>query len=264
LRRRLYFLYCIEVTPVLTPGRLYRTQDLRPWTANPPRLAKRLVRTGALIRVRHGLFAAPIPTEFGAAPAEVDVLRAFLGDAPFIFSGPEIWNSLLLGTTQIFAHRLVYNTKRSGPFTLCNRSYFFRRVNFPLAPSPEWYIVDLFEHGEGMDVVPPELALALTQALRHGRFNAARLWAMTVTYGSLSTRRHIESAIHNVAPDAAARQALAPEQLAWAIHSETLWKEAAEIAANDPQRDVGNIYHALRNLDLTPGERLDRGLTRAQ
>jgi hypothetical protein len=43
----------------LEPGRVYRTKDLAHWDKNTPRLAKKLVKSGRLVRVRQGLFAAP-------------------------------------------------------------------------------------------------------------------------------------------------------------------------------------------------------------
>ena len=41
-------------------------------------------------------------------------MRAFLDGAPFVFTGPEQWNALGLGTTAVFATPLVYNGRRSG------------------------------------------------------------------------------------------------------------------------------------------------------
>jgi hypothetical protein len=58
--------------------------------------------------------------------------------------------------------------------------------------------------------------------------------------------------------------ALTEEQRAWALHSEALWREAERIAAVDPDRDIGNVYHTLLNLELSPAERLDRGLNRVR
>ena len=54
--------------PELEPGRAYRTRDLRPWSANPTRLARRLVAEGKLHEVAHGIFYAPRPTRFGPPP----------------------------------------------------------------------------------------------------------------------------------------------------------------------------------------------------
>ena len=45
-------------------------------------------------------------------------MRAFLDGGRFVFTGPERWNALGLGTTALFATPLVYNTRRSGTFEL--------------------------------------------------------------------------------------------------------------------------------------------------
>jgi hypothetical protein len=57
---------------------------------------------------------------------------------------------------------------------------------------------------------------------------------------------------------------LTDEQRAWLQHSEELWLKAQQIVADDRDRDLGNVYHALRNLELSPAERLQRGLTRVR
>lgn len=51
---------------------------------------------------------------------------------------------------------------------------------------------------------------------------------------------------------------------AWAEHSESLWKRAHEIAREHPTVDAGDVYHALRCLELEPAERLRRGLSRGR
>jgi len=51
---------------------------------------------------------------------------------------------------------------------------------------------------------------------------------------------------------------------AWVSHSETLWREAHAIVAARPELDPGDVYHALRSLELAPAERLRRGLTRVR
>ena len=47
---------------------------------------------------------------------------------------------------------------------------------------------------------------------------------------------------------------LTPDQSAWATHSEALWRRAHEIACQHPACDASDIYHALRCLELTPGQ----------
>jgi hypothetical protein len=57
---------------------------------------------------------------------------------------------------------------------------------------------------------------------------------------------------------------LMDEQRDWVLHSEALWREAHAIAAANPGVDPGDLYHALRCLELPPAQRLDRGLTRVR
>jgi len=57
---------------------------------------------------------------------------------------------------------------------------------------------------------------------------------------------------------------LTDDQRAWILHRETLWRRAQQIANESPDRDVGNVYHSLCNFELSPAERLHRGLTRVR
>lgn len=182
--------------PPLEAGRVYRTRDFEPWSANPPRFAKQLVEKGVLVPVAHGLFAYPKRSKFGLVPPGDDALmRAFLGEGPFLFTGPERWNALGLGTTAVFAATLVYNTKRSGPVELSDRRFELRRVAFPLTPSPEWFVVDLFESAERAGTSHMELGKALTRALARNAFDRERLTEMAQRYGTKATRVQISSAL---------------------------------------------------------------------
>lgn len=182
--------------PPLEAGRVYRTRDFEPWSANPPRFAKQLVEKGVLVQVAHGLFAYPKRSKFGLVPPGDDALmRAFLEESPFVFTGPERWNALRLGTTAVFAVTLVYNTKRSGLIELGDRRFELRRVAFPLAPSQEWFVVDLFENAERAGTSRVELTEALTRALSRNAFDREGLMAMAQRYGTRATRLRISSAL---------------------------------------------------------------------
>lgn len=182
--------------PQLKPGRVYRTRDLAAWSANAPRLAKRLVREGKLMPLAPGLFAHPKQSQFGAVPPSDDeLLRAFLGGAPFVFTGPDRWNALGLGSTAVFAARLVYNTKRSGTFKLGSRRFVLRRVAFPESPPAEWFVVDLLEHADQAGASSRDLAASLGRALKRGAFSRERLREMVNRYGTKATQALVESAL---------------------------------------------------------------------
>lgn len=195
--------------PALKAGQVYRTRDFARWTSNPPRLVRRLTQEGRLRPLAHGLFAYPKQGRFGAVPpTDEAVMRAFLGGAPFVLTGPERWNALGLGTSAAFAAQLVYNTKRSGEFQLGGRRYLLRRVAFPTRPSPEWFVVDLFQHAEQAAADRDDLTRALGEALRRGRFAADRLRACAQEYGSRDTQQRVEEALA-AAQSPAARPATA-------------------------------------------------------
>ncbi len=47
---------------------------------------------------------------------------------------------------------------------------------------------------------------------------------------------------------------------AWLAENERLWRAAHDLAARNPGIDVGDLYHALVQLQRTPEERLARSL----
>jgi hypothetical protein len=58
--------------------------------------------------------------------------------------------------------------------------------------------------------------------------------------------------------------ALSDHERSEAMHSESLWRRAHEIVTRYPNLDAGDVYHALRALELAPSERLRRGLSRGR
>ena len=182
--------------PELEPGRVYRTRDLRRFSANPTRLAKRFVREGKLRQAAHGLFYVPVPSRFGAAPpSEIEILRAFFAGSPFLISGPPKWNALGLGATAMFAATLVYNTKRTGEFILDGRRYLLRRVLFPENPVPEYFVVDLLQQHDMAGVSLAELERGLIATLKDGRWSRDALLEMAERYGTKATLALVERAL---------------------------------------------------------------------
>lgn len=180
------------------PGAVYRTRDLRRWTRNPTRLAKRAVEAGELVKLSGGLYACPRKSKFGPLPpSDEAVMKAFLDGAPFVFTGPERWNQLGLGSTARFASRLVYNTKRSGEFVFGQKRFVLRRVRFPRKPTPEWFVVDLLEHHGMAGVELDVLEENLSAALRLDRFDAEALALMAERFGTRSTQALVERALRD-------------------------------------------------------------------
>lgn len=129
----------------LKPGKAYRRADLARWTTSVDRHLKQLVESGTLKKLSGGLYAYPKETVFGAAPAsDREVVGAFLKDSAFLLASPNAYNSLGVGTTQLYDKTVVYNHKRHGEFRLGNRTFAFRvKPRFPRALTREFLLVDL-------------------------------------------------------------------------------------------------------------------------
>jgi len=191
----------LAAQPNLEPGRAYRTKELRRWSANPTRLARRLVLEGQLREAAHGLFYAPLQSRFGLAPpSESEILRAFLDGSPFVITGPPRWNALGLGATAMFVATLVYNTRRTGEFTFDGRRFLLRRVRFPESPPPEWFVVDLMAHHEMAGVSLAELGERLVATTKEGRWNRKRLRGMAEAFGSKDTIAVVERCLEQAGP----------------------------------------------------------------
>src|SRR5258708_5397577 len=103
----------------LRPGRVYRREDVAHWSNAVDRHLRQLVDEGTLEKVAGGLYAYPRETVFGKAPAEDDELVAtFLKDDRYLLASPNAYNSLGVGTTQLYDKTIVYNHKRHGEFAL--------------------------------------------------------------------------------------------------------------------------------------------------
>ena len=180
----------------MIPGRVYRTRELRAFSANPSRWARRLVKQGVLRQPYHGLYYVPVPSNFGPlATRDEELLRAFLGSDEFLITGPYFWNALGLGTTQMFAVTLVYNHERTGEIRLGGRRFWFRRVRYPSPPPIEWFIVDLLHNLRHMGEDTSGLDRFLVRALQKGRFDADRLSEMAHEYAHPAERERIMAAI---------------------------------------------------------------------
>jgi hypothetical protein len=179
----------------LRSGHVYRTGDFLPFSANPTRFAKRLVQQGRLQTLAQGLFVHPRQGRFGSVPpTDEEVMRSFLRDSPFVFTGPERWNALGLGSTATFAAVLVYNEKRSGEFTLGGRRYLLRRVRFPRRPTPEWFAVDLIENAGMAGVSWTDLERGLARAVKEARLDRDALRRCAAEYGTKSTQAFVQRA----------------------------------------------------------------------
>lgn len=182
-----------SANPNLRPGAVYRTRSFRKYGSNPTRLVARLVSEGRLERLRSGLYYAPRGSRFGVVPpSDKELLRTFFDGAPYLLTGPSVWNSLALGSTAVANVQLVYNKQRTGEVELAGRRFDLRRVRFPRRDvGREYYVVDLFENAGLAGVEFSVLAENLSRAMANRRFDASRLEEAAREYGSKRTEQAV-------------------------------------------------------------------------
>ena len=176
-------------------GKVYRREDLLPYSTSVDRELQQLVTAGRLTKAAQGLYYAPRKSVFGdAPPAEEELLAAFLKDKEFLNFNPSVYNSLRLGTTQLYNKTIVYNHKRHGKFRLGNREYDFRvkhRFPLPKQVTSEYLLVDMLNNfGELAEDEDHVFAIARRKL---PQFDAKKLQKALQDYGSAATRRLMKS-----------------------------------------------------------------------
>jgi hypothetical protein len=179
----------------LRPGAVYRREDLARSSNAVDRHLKQLVADGTLTKLAGGLYACPKDTVFGKAPAKDDKLvGAFLKDRRFLLVSPNAYNSLGVGTTQLYDKTVVYNHKRHGLFSLGGRTFDFRvKHAFPRKLSPAFLLVDLVNNMNHLAERKSEvLARVKEYAASHG---VPRLQRAARDYGNVRTKKFFAEAL---------------------------------------------------------------------
>ena len=178
---------------LLKKGHVYRREDLLGDSNAVDRHLKQLVNAGDLEKLAQGLYYVPKSSAFGRVPPKDDELvEAFLKDENFLLLSPNSYNSLGLGTTQLYNRTVVYNHKRHGVFKFGNRSFEFRvKPSFPKKVDKEFLLVDLLNNldslAENRDDV---LAMAEKQLIK---FETYKLQKTVSAYGAGRTKKQVSS-----------------------------------------------------------------------
>lgn len=178
-----------ELKEHLNSGQVYRRADLAQWSKSVDRHLAQLVNEGALKKLAGGLYYAPKNSAFGQAPPDEQALvKGFLKDERFLLTTPNAYNSLGLGTTQLYNQRTVYNHKRHGEFKLGNRTFNFQvKPHFPKTLTEEFLVVDLVNNlttlAEDQQEVLKKLAAKIPQ------LNAPKLQQAVADYGGARAKK---------------------------------------------------------------------------
>lgn len=183
----------------LKPGQVYRRNDLEKWSRSVDRDVADLVNEGVLVKVRQGIYQCPQRSRFGVLPASTDkLLTSFLKDDDYLVTSPNDYNTLGLGTTQLYNYQVVYNHKRHGRFELGGQVFeFHRKPRFPKKATSEFLLVDLVNNldhlAEDRDAV-----LARVRA-KAGEMDVKRLRAAVKRFAKVATRKFFEEALADAA-----------------------------------------------------------------
>jgi hypothetical protein len=179
----------------LRPGQVYRREDLTSWSTSVDRHLKQLVESGVLKKLAGGLYAYPRKTTFGSAPAkDREVVGTFLKGDRFLVTSLNAYNSLGVGTTQLYEKTIVYNRKRHGDFQLGGRKFAFRvKADFPKALTKEFLLVDLVNNLDQLAEAKAEVLERVRE--RASSLDSRRLRRAVRSYGNVRTRKFFESAL---------------------------------------------------------------------
>lgn len=179
----------------LRRGNVYRRADLERWSTAVDRHLSQLVEDGTLQKLSHGLYYYPKETVFGPTPPDEAILvRSFLKDDDFLITSPNAYNSLGVGTTQLYNKRVVYNHKRHGEFELGGRKFFFHaKPKFPKKLSEEFLLVDLVNN---LDTLAEDKEMVLSKAKeKAGKLDLAKLKRTVAAYGGPKAKKVFSSVL---------------------------------------------------------------------
>jgi hypothetical protein len=186
-----------ELKKHLRPGEVYRRQDLTAWSNAVDRHLRELLEEGTLTRLAAGLYLYAKQTVFGKAPPEdAKLVQSFLKDRRFLLASPNAYNSLGVGTTQLYDKTVVYNHKRHGQFALGGRTFDFRlKPSFPRQLSREFLLVDLVNNLDRLAESRDEVLTRVKQ--RVASFDVPRLERAARDYGKVRTKKFFSEALRD-------------------------------------------------------------------
>lgn len=173
----------------LKPGEVYRRTELANWSKSVDRHLDELVQDGTLQKLSQGLYYYPKESAFGKTPPDENMLvESFLKDNRFLLTTPNVYNSLGVGTTQLYNERTVYNHKRHGEFKLGNKTFQFKiKPHFPKKMTPEFLLVDLVNNLESLAEDKSEVLKKVAGKVEV--MDKKKLKQSVVEYGSVKAKK---------------------------------------------------------------------------
>lgn len=181
-----------ELKKHLRRGKVYRRTELAKWSKSVDRHLEELLQDGTLQKLSQGIYYFPKETAFGKTPPDEDVLiESFLKDNRFLLTSPNEYNSLGVGTTQLYNKRIVYNHKRHGEYELGNRKFSFRiKPHFPKKVTQEFLLIDLVNNLGTLEEDHNEILKNVFSKAR--MVDRKKLERSVLDYGNAKTRKLFE------------------------------------------------------------------------
>ena len=182
-----------SVSQTWRAGRVFRRKDISSQSPSVDCELSRRLQSGQVCKAARGLYYVPKQTPFGPVPPEPNRLLAkFLDAKQFLVFNPSAYNTLGLGTTQLYNRTTVYNHKRHGTLTLAGFEFDFRQKRqFPRAAqvTREFLLVDMLNN---IGMLAEDAATVLQRAqAKLTTFDAVQLQAAARQYGTERTREQV-------------------------------------------------------------------------
>lgn len=185
-----------ELKQHLKRGKVYRRADLVRLSKSVDRQLKELVKEGTLHKLFTGVYYYPKKSVFGNVPLdEKNLVSAFLKDDHFLLISPNLYNSLGVGTTQLYNKKVVYNHKRYGKIRLGNRDFEFQlKRHFPSKITEEFLLMDL---ANNIDNIAEDHNAVLNNMLAKAfQMPRQKLKQAVLKYGNSKTRKMFDPLIN--------------------------------------------------------------------
>jgi len=178
-----------EFKKQLKQGSVYRRSELTAFSNGVDRHVQELVNEGTLKKLAPGLYYYPHVSVFGEVPPdEESLVRSFLKDDEFLITSPNDYNSLGIGTSQLYNKKIVYNHKRHGEFKLGGKMFFFHaKHRFPKKITTEFLLVDLVNNIDMLAEDPDTILKNVSIKVRS--MDSKKLLKAVNEFGSVKTKR---------------------------------------------------------------------------
>jgi len=178
-------------------GKVYRREELLPFSNALDRDLKELVKGGSVVKAASGLYYRPVMSRWGEVPAsERELVRAFLKTDDFLIFSMNVYNTLPLGLTQLSKAILVYNRIRFGRFTLDGLVFDFKQPNnFPSSLNLEFLYVDLLNNLQMLPENSDEFHITLKRRLKD--LPRDKLEEQARLYGKRGTQKKLKEILNH-------------------------------------------------------------------